>query len=114
MGSSYCLPVRLSVTDRVLFDTRIVLENGWGKITRGRPLPPSTVLYNFRDDARASVGQARRSQTGSALPDPLRRRRPAGPASGGPRLPRVPLTRYHTRGCRDRRQRIQGDGGDLD
>src|SRR6266513_1783733 len=36
MGSSYCLPVRLSVTDRVLFDTRIVLGNGWGKITGRR------------------------------------------------------------------------------
>src|SRR6266550_538601 len=66
MGSSYVLPVRLSVTDRVLFDTRIVLGNGWGKITGRRqrtvkdgrrrwrsggnlyrPLPPSAVLYNL-------------------------------------------------------------------
>src|SRR2546425_323858 len=50
MGSSYCLPVRLSVTDRVLFDTRIVLGNGWGKITSRavelhRLPPPSTALY---------------------------------------------------------------------
>src|SRR5947209_11421608 len=35
IGSSYVLPVRLSVTDRVLFDKRIVLGKGWGKITRG-------------------------------------------------------------------------------
>src|SRR6266702_1751096 len=36
MGSSYVLPVRLSVTDRVLFDTRIVLGNGSRKITGRR------------------------------------------------------------------------------
>src|SRR5438046_6795477 len=37
MGSSYVLPVRLSVTDRVLFDTRIVLGNGSRKITTDGP-----------------------------------------------------------------------------
>src|SRR2546428_2006552 len=45
MGSSYVLPVRLSVTDRVLFDTRIVLGNGWGKITRGRTVKGGASLY---------------------------------------------------------------------
>src|SRR2546421_11386920 len=37
VGSSYVLPVRLSVMDRVLFDTRIVLGNGSRNITPGRP-----------------------------------------------------------------------------
>src|SRR3989441_9215807 len=37
MGSSYVLPVRMSVTDRVLFDTRIVLGNGSRKMTTDGP-----------------------------------------------------------------------------
>src|SRR6266571_4702731 len=59
MGSSYVLPVRLSVTDRVLFDTRKCPGNWLGKdnydrtVEGGtgddfyRPLPPSPVLYNL-------------------------------------------------------------------
>src|SRR6059058_4710200 len=43
MGSSYVLPVRLSVTDRVLFDKRIVLEKGLGKDNLYRPLPSSII-----------------------------------------------------------------------
>src|SRR5256884_4048029 len=114
MGSSYVLPVRLSVTDRVLFDTRIVLGNGWGKITSKAvqgPSPPSTVFH--RPVFWVAHDQARLPQTGYALPDALCRRCPAGPAAGGPRLPRMPVARDHARGRRDRRERLQGDGGPI-
>src|SRR5213078_4694738 len=116
MGSSYCLPVRLSVTDRVLFDTRIVLGNGWGKITSravegGRPSPPSTAFH--RPVCCVAHDQDRSSQTGSALPDALCRRRPVGPAAGGARLPRMPPARHHPRRRGDRSQRLQGDGGPV-
>src|SRR6266850_5622009 len=68
IGSSYVLPVRLSVTDRVLFDTRIVLGNGWGKITGRRHRAAKAVIL-------APHGPSCR-QARQPVPDPLRRRRP--------------------------------------
>src|SRR2546421_11639356 len=50
LGSSYVLPVRLSVTDRLLFDTRIVLGNGSRKITTdGPPTGPDGPRYLLLD-----------------------------------------------------------------
>src|SRR6266853_2015306 len=53
MGSSYALPVRLSVTDRVLFDTRIVLGNGWGKITGRRHRTAKALSWHLMAQATA-------------------------------------------------------------
>src|SRR5438093_8441242 len=99
MGSSYFLPVRLSVTDRVLFDTRIVLGNGWGKITERRHgAAKAPVAARCRPLILPSHVPPRLPQPRSALPDALRRRRPPGPAARRPRLPRMPVARHHPRG----------------
>src|SRR5882762_290295 len=102
IGSSYVLPVRLSVTDRVCFDTRIVLGNGSRKITGRRHRAANVILPPHGPSHR----EAR-----CPVPDALSRRRPVGPAVGRSRLSQLPAARHHPRGCRDRGQRRQGHGG---
>src|SRR3989442_1770177 len=124
MGSSYCLPVRLSVTDRVLFDTRIVLGNGWGKITSRavelhRLPPPSTALYfgshmtktaaprpdrgDHRRPGDLSVAGARGRQGSRAAGRDADRDRDAGRDPGRGRPDRRPALRLrvpeHRDGC---------------